>query len=62
MDYENILHLTYESVTSDITAAIYRVANFLGKEVSEENLKLLKEHLKFDSMKSKYITLECKMN
>lgn len=54
MKYDNILHLTYESVTGDIEAAIYQVANFLGKEVSKENLVLLKEHLKFDNMKSNY--------
>lgn len=50
--HENILHLTYESVTGDLEAAIHKVANFLGKKVSSENLHLLKQHLAFDNMKS----------
>lgn len=49
----NILYLTYEWVTSNIDDAIKKVANFLGKEISKENFEKLKEHLKFDSMKSK---------
>lgn len=51
-DYEEKLILTYESVVGKIDETIAKVAEFLGKEVSEENFGLLKEHLKFDSMKS----------
>lgn len=52
-DYENILYLTYEWVTKNIEGAILKVGKFLGKEISEENLRLLKEHLKINNMKSK---------
>jgi hypothetical protein len=53
-EYENIMHLTYEWVVENIDEAIARVAMFLGRTVSDENLSLLKEHLKFESMKSEY--------
>lgn len=53
LKHEKILHLTYEWVTSNINDAINKVASFLGKEICEDNLEKLKEHLKFDSMKSK---------
>lgn len=53
-NYPNILFLTYEWVTSNLEAAIRRVAEFLGKEISNENLSKLMEHLQFDSMKSKF--------
>lgn len=49
-DYPNILYLTYESVVTDIKAAIRVVAEFV--EVSEENFFKLKNHLQFDNMKS----------
>lgn len=52
-DYPKIVYLTYEWVTSNIDDAIKKVAKFLEKEVSDENILKLKEHLKFDSMKSK---------
>lgn len=51
-EYENILYLTYEDVVSDMDFAIRQVAHFLGKTVSDDDVQKLKEHLKFDSMKS----------
>ncbi|XP_070509000.1 luciferin sulfotransferase-like [Chironomus tepperi] len=51
-DYENILYLTYESVTGDMDSNIDKVARFLGKEVSEENKEKLKDHLNFKKIKS----------
>lgn len=56
-DYPNILYLTYESMTADMDAAIDKVANFLGVTVSEQNKRKLKEHLRFDNMKSESISL-----
>ncbi|XP_012281586.1 sulfotransferase family cytosolic 1B member 1 [Orussus abietinus] len=47
---ENILFLTYEEMTQDQAAAIKRAANFLGKQLSEEQLAELCEHLKFSNM------------
>lgn len=52
-EYPNILYLTFESVTSNIDDAIRKVSEFLGVTVSNENFQKLKEHLKFDNMKSK---------
>lgn len=51
-DYPNILYLTYEYVTQNMDESMLKVTKFLGKEISMENLKLLREHMKFDSMKS----------
>jgi hypothetical protein len=51
-NYSNIIFLTYEWVVENIEEAIRRVARFLEKDVSHENMIKLKEHLKFDSMKS----------
>ena len=38
---------------SKIDETIKSVASFMNVEVSDENLAKLKEHLKFDNMKSK---------
>lgn len=54
-DYQNILYLTYESVVRDIEGAIRKVAMFLNVTVSNENLMMLNEHLKFDNMKSEFM-------
>ena len=54
-DYPNILYLTYEYITQNMDETIYRVAKFLGKDISNENFELLKEHMRFDSMKSMYL-------
>ncbi|KAG5669540.1 hypothetical protein PVAND_017427 [Polypedilum vanderplanki] len=48
---DNILYLTYEWVNQNIAETILKVVKFLGKEISEENLKLLKEHLKIENMR-----------
>lgn len=54
-NYPNILHLTYESTTSNIDVAINKVAHFLGVTISDENFLKLKNHLQFDKMKSKCV-------
>lgn len=51
-DYDKIMYLTYEYVTANIEEAIKRVVEFLGKSISDEQMTLMKNHLKFDSMKS----------
>jgi sulfotransferase len=48
----NILNLTYEELTQKTEETIVKVADYLGKPVSDENVAKLLEHLKFDSMKS----------
>ncbi|KAG5669593.1 hypothetical protein PVAND_017480 [Polypedilum vanderplanki] len=50
-DYPNRLNLTYEWVNANIDEAILKIAKFLGKEVSDENLKLLKDHVEIANMK-----------
>lgn len=56
-DYKNILYITYEWATTNVDEAIMKIAKFLEKSVSEENFAKLKDHLKFDSMKSKTIKI-----
>lgn len=51
-DKSNILVLTYEGVLSDWEGSIKKVAKFLGKEASDENIKKLAEYLDFKNMKS----------
>lgn len=48
----NILFLTYEGILADWEGSIKKVANFLGKEASDENVKKLAAHLDFKAMKS----------
>ncbi len=52
----NVLFLTYEEVTSDLKAAIRKVAKFLGKEASDENVKELADRLNFKNMKGRVKT------
>lgn len=52
-DYENILYVTYEEVMKDFAVAVKKVSEFLGKNVSDENLERIREHLRFDTMKRK---------
>lgn len=56
-DYPNILYLTYEWVTQNMDEAIRKVVKFLGKEMSTENFNLLREHMKFDTMKSELFVI-----
>ena len=52
--YENILYLTYEAMSADLEGTIQKVADFLGKELTKENMDKIKEYLKFDNMKGMY--------
>ena len=52
-NYENILYLTYEDMSTDLDVSIQKVAKFLGKTVSDENADRIKDYLKFENMKSK---------
>lgn len=55
--YENILYLTYEKMSADLEGTIQMVADFLGKELTKENMEKIKEYLKFDNMKGEFLTL-----
>lgn len=50
--YENIMYLTYEGMSVDLDGNINNIAKFLGKSITIEKRRELKEHLKFENMKS----------
>ena len=49
---ENVLFLTYEGCLSDWEGTIRKMAKFLGKEASDENIKKLIAYLDFKTMKN----------
>ncbi|CAK1545181.1 unnamed protein product [Leptosia nina] len=49
--HPNLLFLFYEDMQKDLPAVINRVADFLGKKYSDEQVAQLCEHLKVDSFK-----------
>ena len=51
-DNPNILFLKYEDMKHDLPSVIQKVATFLNKEISDEGIKDLAEHLSFKSFKS----------
>lgn len=53
-DKPNVLFLIYEEATVNKEETIRKVAKFLGKEVSDENVKKLAAHLDFKAMKSRF--------
>ncbi|XP_045445697.1 luciferin sulfotransferase-like [Melitaea cinxia] len=50
-NHPNLLFLFYEELSKDLPAVIRRVAKFLGKEVTEEQVQKLNEHLDFKNFK-----------
>jgi sulfotransferase len=54
-DYENVIYLTYEEVIADMGATIRKLAKFLNKPVTDEQIEKAKDHLSFAKMKSKKI-------
>ncbi|XP_046437572.1 sulfotransferase 1B1-like [Daphnia pulex] len=55
----NMLFLFYEDLKKDLLGEIKKVATFLDKSLSEEQLKNLKEHLKFDTFsKNESVNME----
>nr|CAI5825181.1 unnamed protein product [Callosobruchus analis] len=48
---ENLLFLKYEDMNKDLPSVIKRVANFLQKPLSEEQVQILYKHLSFENMK-----------
>jgi len=49
---ENLLFITYEQLKEDFIGVSRKVAEFLGKKVSDEQLDELKKHCSFNSMKN----------
>ncbi|XP_074643448.1 sulfotransferase 1 family member D1-like isoform X3 [Tubulanus polymorphus] len=47
----NILYLTYEELQQDVHSVIGKIADFLGKPLNDERIKLIAFHCRFDNMK-----------
>ncbi|CAH2073434.1 unnamed protein product, partial [Iphiclides podalirius] len=50
-NHPNMLFLFYEELSKDLPATVRRVADFLGKQYSDEQNEGLCSHLKFDNFK-----------
>jgi hypothetical protein len=55
-NYENVFFIKYENLVANMEEEIWKLGTFLGVEMSEENVKKLVEHIKFDNMKSKLLS------
>lgn len=49
---DNVLFLTYEEMKKDLPSVVRRTARFLEKDLSEEQIDTLTNHLSFESMKN----------
>lgn len=47
----NVLLLTYEEMHADLPAVVLRVAAFLGKELTEQQVETISQHCQFQQMK-----------
>ncbi|CAK1581641.1 unnamed protein product [Parnassius mnemosyne] len=50
-NHDNMFFLFYEELSKDLPACVRRVAKFLGKPITEEQIKKLCEHLKIDNFR-----------
>ncbi|XP_068220087.1 luciferin sulfotransferase-like [Palaemon carinicauda] len=50
--HSNLLIVTYEQLKADLPSVIKKVANFLGKNVTPEDIEKLSSHLHIDTMKN----------
>ncbi|KAF2888549.1 hypothetical protein ILUMI_17624, partial [Ignelater luminosus] len=48
----NVFFLKYEDLKKDLPASIKEMTKFLGKNLNEDQIKLLTNHLSFSSMKT----------
>ncbi|KOB70912.1 Retinol dehydratase [Operophtera brumata] len=51
-DHPNMLFLFYEDLSKDLPSSIRRVADFLGKDLTQDQMERLCEHLSFDNFKN----------
>lgn len=51
--HKNMLFLTYEEMKKNLPDCIQKTANFLGKQVTEEQIQQSVHYLQFDSMKER---------
>lgn len=47
----NVLFITFEDMKKDLKSVIRRVAKFLEKDLSDDDVRKLEDHLSFESMK-----------
>ncbi|CAK1581631.1 unnamed protein product [Parnassius mnemosyne] len=50
-NHPNMLFLFYEDLSKDLPACVRRIAKFLDKEITEEQIEKLCEHLNIDNFK-----------
>ncbi|KPJ06272.1 Sulfotransferase 1C4 [Papilio machaon] len=50
-NHPNVLFLFYEDLSKDLAACAHRIAKFLNKEVTDEQIEKLCDHLKIDNFK-----------
>ncbi|XP_074510901.1 sulfotransferase family 2, cytosolic sulfotransferase 3 [Sebastes fasciatus] len=49
---DRVLYITYEDMTQDLPAALRRMSEFLGRNLSEEAIQKIAEHCSFKTMKT----------
>ncbi|XP_036598397.1 bile salt sulfotransferase-like [Trichosurus vulpecula] len=54
-DSENFLFVTYEELHQDFMASVKKICQFLGKELSEEEINLVVENASFQVMKQRML-------
>ena len=51
-DEENVLFLKYEDMKKDVRSAIVRIASFIGKDLTEEEMEIILRKSSFSYMKN----------
>lgn len=51
-DDPNVLFITYEDMCEDMEGNIRKIAEFLGKNLSDKDVKFIEHHCSFDNMKN----------
>ncbi|XP_047455289.1 sulfotransferase family 2, cytosolic sulfotransferase 3 isoform X1 [Mugil cephalus] len=49
---DRIMYITYEEMVEDLPAALRRISDFLGRNLSDEAIKKIAEHCSFTTMKA----------
>ncbi|XP_023266163.1 sulfotransferase family cytosolic 2B member 1-like isoform X1 [Seriola lalandi dorsalis] len=49
---DRIIYITYEEMVQDLPAALRRISDFLGRNLSEETIQKIAEHCSFKTMKA----------
>jgi len=49
---DNMLFIFYEDMKKDLKSVIQKVADFVGKELTDSQIEILYDHLQFDNMKN----------